>query len=103
VVDDVVIDRVVAAELPEDKVRLELLNETTGGLLVAGEMLRVRVIVPLKPFRLVTVMVELEPAPGCRVNELGFATTEKSVAVLTDTRTLVECDKEPLDPVNVTV
>jgi hypothetical protein len=61
--DDVVIDRVDTAEPPEDKVRLELLNEITGGLLVAGDRLSVRVTVPLKPFRLVRVMVELELAP----------------------------------------
>jgi hypothetical protein len=100
---DVVIDRVDAAEPPEDKVRLELLNETTGGLLVAGEIPSVNVTVPVKPFRLVTVMVELELAPRCRVNEFGFAPIEKSAAELTDTWTVVECDKDPLVPVVVTV
>ena len=51
------------AEPPEDRVRLELLSETTGGLLVLGETLSVNVTVPVKPFRLVTVMVELELDP----------------------------------------
>ena len=51
------------AEPPEDKARLELLSETTGGPLVTGETLSVNVTVPVKPFRLVTVMVELELAP----------------------------------------
>ncbi len=58
------IDRVDTAEPPEDKIRLELLNEITGGLLAAGEIPSVKVTVPLKPFTLVTVMVELELAPG---------------------------------------
>jgi hypothetical protein len=48
-------------------------------------------------------MVELELAPGCRVNEVGFAAIEKSGALLTDTRTLVECDRDPPDPDIVTV
>jgi len=61
--EDVVIVRVETAEPPGDKVRLELLNEITGGLLVAGDRLLVRVTVPLKPFRLVTVIAELELAP----------------------------------------
>ncbi len=99
---DVVIDSVDVAEPPEDKMRLELLSETTGGLLVAGETLSVNVTVPAKPFRLVTVMVELELAPGCSVNEFGFAPIEKSAALLTDTVTVVECDRDPLVPVMVT-
>ena len=101
--DDVVIDRVDTAELPEVNVRLGLLNEITGGLPVPGEILSVRVTVPPKPFRLVTVIVELEFASRCKVNEVGFATIEKSGAVLTVTRTLVECDRDPLDPITVTV
>ena len=98
-----VIDRVDVAEPPEDRVRLELVSETTGGLLVAGETLSVNVTVPEKPFRLVTVMVELELAPRCSVNEVGFAPIEKSAAELTDTVTMVECDRDPLVPVTVTV
>ncbi len=77
-VDVVVIERVDAAEPPEDKVRLELLNEMTGGLLVAGETASVRVTVPLKPFRLVIVMVELALAPRWSAIEPGFAPIEKS-------------------------
>jgi len=78
-VDEVVaIVRIDPAEPPEDKVRLELLNEITGGLLDAGEILSVRETVPLKPFRLVTVTVELALAPGCSVIEAGFAPIEKS-------------------------
>jgi len=61
--EDVVIVRVETAEPPEDIVRLELLNEITGALLVAGDRLLVRVTAPLKPFRLVTVIAELELAP----------------------------------------
>lgn len=61
--DEVAIDRVEAAEPPEDRVRLELLNEITGGLPVPGEIPSVRVTVPVKPFRLVALMVELELAP----------------------------------------
>ena len=61
--EDVATVRVDTAEPPGDSVRLELLNEITGGLLVAGDRLLVRVTVPLKPFKLVTVMVELELAP----------------------------------------
>ena len=70
--------RVDPAEPPEDKARLELLNEITGGLLVAGEILSVRATVPLKPFRLVAVIVELALSPRCSVIEAGFALTEKS-------------------------
>ncbi len=98
-----VIDSVDPAEPPEDTVRLELLREITGGLLVAGVILSVKVTVPLKPFKLDTVMVELEPAPGWRVIEVGFAAIEKSGVFLTETRTLVECDRDPLDPATVTV
>ena len=98
-----VIDRVDVAEPPEDRVRLELVSETTGGLLVAGETLSVNVTVPEKPFRLVTVMVELELAPRCSVNEVGFAPIEKSAEELIDTVTMVECDRDPLVPVTVTV
>ena len=61
--EDVVIVRVDIADPPGDRVRLELLNEIAGGLLVAGDRLLVRVTVPLKPFKLVKVMVELELAP----------------------------------------
>jgi hypothetical protein len=97
--------RVELAEPPEDKVRLELLNEITGGLLVAGEILSVSATVPLKPFRLVTVIVELALAPGCTVIEAGFAPIEKSgcAACTTETWMLVECDMVPLNPVTVTV
>ncbi len=77
--------RVDVAEPPEVRVRLELLREITGGLVVEGDRLFVRATVPLKPFRLVTVIVELALAPGSRVNEAGFAAIEKSVALVTDT------------------
>ena len=43
--------------------RLELLNEIPGGLVVAGERPLVRVTVPLKPFKLVSVIAELELVP----------------------------------------
>ncbi len=97
--------RVDPAEPPEDKVRLELLNEITGGLLVAGEILSVRATVPLKLFRLVTLTVELALAPGCSVIEAGFAPIEKSCWAVwtTETWMLVECDRVPLDPATVTV
>ncbi len=97
--------RVDLAEPPEDKVRLELLNEITGGLLVAGEILSVSATVPLKPFRLVTVTVELPLIPGCSVIEAGFAVIEKSGCAdcTTETWMLVECDRVLLDPVTVTV
>ena len=104
--DEVVaIVRVDPAEPPEDKVRLELLNEITGELLVAGEILSVSATVPLKPFRLVTVTVELALAPGCSVIEAGFAPIEKSCCAVCTTETwiLVECDRVPPDPVTVTV
>ena len=98
-----VIDRVDPAEPPEDKVRLLLLSEIAGGLLVTGEILSVKVTVPLKLFRLDTVMEELEVPPGWRVIEVGFAAIEKSGVVLTETRTLVGWDSDPLAPVTVTV
>jgi hypothetical protein len=103
VVADVEIDRVDVAEPPEDKVRAELLSETTGGLLAAGVTLSVSVTVPVKPFRLVTVIVELELAPICSISEVGFAAIEKSAALPTDTWTVVECDRDPLVPVTVAV
>jgi len=97
--------RVDPAEPPEDKVRLELLNEITGGLLVAGEILSVSATVPLKPFRLVTVTVELALVPRCSAIEAGFAPIEKSCCAVwtTEIWMVVECDRVPLDPVTVTV
>jgi len=97
--------RIDPAEPPEDNVRLELLKEITGGLLVAGEILSVSATVPPKPFRLVTVTVELALAPRCSVIEAGFALIEKSGCAVwtTETWMLVECESAPLDPVTVTV
>ena len=100
---EVVIVRVDVAELPEDNVRLVLLKETTGGLAVAGDRPFVRATVPLKPFRLVTGIEELALAPGNIVSELGFAAMEKSVALLTETCRVVECEIDPPVPVIVTV
>ena len=37
------------------------------------------------------------------MNEFGFAAIEKSAALLTDTVTVVECDRDPLVPATVTV
>lgn len=102
-VDDVVIVRFDPADPPEATTRLVLLREIAGGLLVAGERLVVNVTVPLKPFRLDTVTADLELAPRNNVTEDGFAAIEKSADVLTETTTLVECDRELLDPVTVTV
>ncbi len=91
------------AELPDDRTRLDVVREITGGLAVAGDRLLVRATVPLKPFRLATVIVELALAPSDSLSEAGFAPIEKSAALPTDTRTVAEWERDPLVPATVTV
>ncbi len=61
--------------------------------------------VPLKPFRLVRLMVLLPQEPCCMLRLLGLADTEKSgpPGPATVTVTVSECDMKPLVPVTVTL
>jgi len=64
----------------------------------------VRLTVPVKPFRGTTVTLEDPLTPAFTVTLVGFDDTAKSGEdVWTVTKTLVECESEPLVPVTVTL
>jgi len=92
--------RVDVAEPPEVKVSDELLREALRPEAVPETD---RVTVPLKPFKLATEIVDEAVEDRESVREEGLSETEKSGATFTATRTVVECECEPLDPVTVTV
>ena len=62
-----------------------------------------RVIVPLKPLRLVRVIVLVPDEPRVRLSEDGFADIEKSPVDDTVSDRFVEWESEPLDPVTATL
>jgi len=92
--------RIDVAEPPEVRVSVELLRVVLGP---EGEIDVERLIVPLNPLRLVIVMVELSVEDRERVNDDGAAEMEKSGFTATETDTVVEWEREPLEPVTVTV
>jgi len=96
----VLMPRIDVAEPPEVRVSVELLRVVLGP---EGEIDVERLIVPPNPFRLVIVMVELSVEDRDRVKDDGSAETEKSGFTATETDTVVECEREPLEPVTVTV
>lgn len=103
VLDEVEMVRVVVTGLPDVRFRLLLDKLMIGGLMVMGDWLVERLTVPVKPLRLVTVIVELAAPPSWMLNDVGFADMEKSGLVFTETRMAVEWEREPLVPVTVIV
>ena len=69
----------------------------------AGETVDVSATVPAKPFNGATVIVDVTAVPEFVDTLVGLAVTEKSGAAVTITVTVVECEREPLVPVTVTV
>ena len=92
--------RIDVAEPPEVRVSVELLRVVLGP---EGEIDVERLIVPLNPLRLVIVIVELSEEDRERVKDDGSAEMEKSGFTATETDTVVEWEREPLEPVTVTV
>ena len=92
--------RIDVAEPPEVRVSVELLRVVLGP---EGEIDVERLIVPLNPLRLVIVIVELSVEDRERVKDDGSANMEKSGFTATETDAVVECEREPLEPVTVTV
>ena len=88
--------RVEVAVPPLFNARLVWLNEA---VMPPGDE-SVRATVPEKPFRLLSVMVELPWAVASTVCALGLADMENSERL---TVTVVECAKVPLAAVTVTV
>lgn len=66
---------VEVADVPEERVTLMELNDGVGP---EGETPVAKLTVPLKPLRLVNVMVEVPDAPCRNVREEGFDVIEKS-------------------------
>ena len=96
----VLMPRIDVAEPPEVRVSVELLRVVLGP---EGEIDVERLIVPLNPLRLVIVIVELSVEDRERVKDDGSAKMEKSGFTATETDTVVEWEREPLEPVTVTV
>jgi len=67
---------------------------------VAGDTVAVRATTPLKPWRAVTVIVEVPEAPARTVTAVGLAAIVKSWIVKV---TVAEWVRLPLVPVTVTV
>ena len=67
---------------------------------VVGLMLEVRLTILLKPWRAVTVIVEVAAVPAFTVTLVGLAEIVKSWTVKA---TVAECERLPLVPVTVTV
>jgi len=89
-----------SVDVPEPPVRVvgSSVHERPVEFVVAAT-----VTVPLKPFIAATVIVEAPTTPGLTVAVVGLAETVKSGGDVTDMETLVECTREPLVPVTVTV
>ncbi len=70
-----------------------------------GDVETDRLIVPLKPLRLVRVMTLVADEPLETLIDVGFVEIEKSPAAVevTVTDTEAECESDPLEPVTVTV
>ena len=83
---------------PDVRVTDELLNEVFGP--DVGETVADRLMVPVNPFRLVTVIRLVPDVPRGRLRDDGLMEMEKSDTM---TRIETECASEPLVPVTVTV
>ena len=83
---------------PDVRVTDELLNDVLGP--DVGETVAERLMVPVNPFRLVTVIRLLPDVPRGRLRDDGLIEIEKSDTM---TRIETECASDPLVPVTVTV
>jgi hypothetical protein len=91
-------------EVPDDpEVSEKLVGEHVAVNPVAGEMVLDTVRVPVKPFRLVSVIADAPVEPTWNVTTVGFATTLKSGGAITLIAIEIVCVSEPLVPVIVTV
>jgi len=68
---------------------------------LAGEILLVRLTVPVKPLRAMTVIVDVPATPGVVLTVVGLANIWKSTTWTVIVA--VVCDSVPLVPVTVTV
>lgn len=68
---------------------------------VVGEMLLVRLTVPVKPLTGITTIVDMPATPGVVLTMVGLANIWKSTTCTVTV--LVVCDSDPLVPVTVTV
>jgi len=83
---------------PDVRAIEELLNDVLGP--DVGETTAERLMVPVNPFRLVTVIRLVPDVPRGRLRDDGLIEIEKSDTM---TRIETECASEPLVPVTVTV
>jgi len=74
---------VTEAVPPELSVTLVVLRVDVGQCALEGSMLEDRLIVPVKPLRLVSVMIDVPGVPRERVIVAGLAAIEKSWVVKT--------------------
>ena len=75
-------ERVEVADVVE-LLRATLVGDNVHVRPVDGRTVSERVTVPVKPFRAVTVIVEVPAAPTITVRLVGFAATPKSAAAAT--------------------
>ena len=83
---------------PDVRVTDELLNDVFGP--DVGETTAEKLMVPVNPFRLVTVIRLVPDVPRGRLRDDGLIEIEKSNTM---TRIETECASDPLVPVTVTV
>jgi hypothetical protein len=68
---------------PDARVTVLLLRLVVGGRCVVGALLVERLMVPLNPFRLLSVIVEVIPVPREMVRLVGLAAIAKFAVVKT--------------------
>jgi hypothetical protein len=88
---------------PDKRVMESGLSVAVGPCLTRGEMEAERLMVPVKPLMLVTLIVELPECPVLMVMEEETLDMLKSGGDVTVTNTVTECDSAPLVPVTVAV
>ncbi len=81
----------------------ELARDTVGPFFTTGEIVVLRLTVPLKPLVPSMVIVKVAEAPLATVWVDGVAVMLKSAVPVTVTAIVVECNSVPLAPVSVTV
>ena len=62
---------------PPTKVMLVGVSDRAGPLLTSGEIVVESVMVPANPFRLITLIAELDDCPLMMLSDVGFALIEK--------------------------